>query len=393
MVDAIRAPFPYFGGKSKVADEVWRRFGDCPNYVEPFFGSGAILLSRPHNPKIETVNDADGLLSNFWRAVQSDPGEVARWANWPVSECDLHARHLWLVGKRESITSRLMADPEWCDPKAAGWWVWGICQWIGSGWCSGEGPWAAVDGELVKTGGGVKRKLPHLGSAGMGINRKRPHLGNAGRGINRQLPHLGDAGMGINQQLPHLGDAGMGINRQLPHLGDAGRGINRQLPHLLHQGQWVHGATKRDHLLEIMQQLSDRLRNVRICCGDWSRVCGPTPTTKNGLTAIFLDPPYSDEASRDMTIYANDSGTVAHDVRMWALERGDDPEMRIALCGYDTEHAIPDTWDAFTWKARGGYGSQGEGRGRDNAARETIWFSPHCLKHNHGGHVSLFEED
>lgn len=41
---ALKAPFPYFGGKRVVAPEVWRRFGDTPNYVEPFFGSGAVLL-------------------------------------------------------------------------------------------------------------------------------------------------------------------------------------------------------------------------------------------------------------------------------------------------------------------------------------------------------------
>lgn len=32
---SLKAPFPWFGGKSRVADVVWRRFGDVPNYVEP----------------------------------------------------------------------------------------------------------------------------------------------------------------------------------------------------------------------------------------------------------------------------------------------------------------------------------------------------------------------
>ena len=41
MNAALRAPFPWFGGKRRVAPEVWERFGDVPNYVEPFFGSGA----------------------------------------------------------------------------------------------------------------------------------------------------------------------------------------------------------------------------------------------------------------------------------------------------------------------------------------------------------------
>jgi hypothetical protein len=28
---ALKAPFPYMGGKSRIAREVWRRFGDVPN--------------------------------------------------------------------------------------------------------------------------------------------------------------------------------------------------------------------------------------------------------------------------------------------------------------------------------------------------------------------------
>jgi hypothetical protein len=41
---------------------------------------------------------------------------------------------------------------------------------------------------------------------------------------------------------------------------------------------------------------------------------------------------------------------------------------------------MPESWDCVAWKARGGYGSQGTGRGRDNAGRERIWFSPNCRR-------------
>ena len=43
---------------------------------------------------------------------------------------------------------------------------------------------------------------------------------------------------------------------------------------------------------------------------------------------------------------------------------------------------MPSTWEEIAWKARGGYGSQGaeDGAGRLNAKKETIWFSPHCLR-------------
>ena len=343
----LKSPYPWFGGKASVMPEVWRRFGDVRNFVDPFMGSLAPLLCRPAPfDGTETVNDADGFVANFWRAVAADPAAVASFADWPVNENDLHARHAWLVGRRESITARLEGDPDWFDPKVAGWWVWGACCWIGSGWCSGNGPWSVVEAE------DGSRQLVHLGDAGMGVNRKRVHLGNAGRGVNRQLVHLGNAGMGVNRKRVHLGDAGR---------GDAGGEPETGL------GEWF-------------ALLSERLRRVRVCCGDWTRVCGPTPTVKRGLTAVFLDPPYADEAERRDDLYAKDCGKVAHAVREWALERGGDPRMRIALCGYEGEHAMPPTWECYAWKARGGYGSQSGEHDNPNSRRERIWFSPHCLK-------------
>jgi len=49
-VMALKAPFPYFGGKSSVTDVVWRHFGNPKMYVEPFCGSAAMLLARPGEP-------------------------------------------------------------------------------------------------------------------------------------------------------------------------------------------------------------------------------------------------------------------------------------------------------------------------------------------------------
>src|SRR2546430_907842 len=135
-MDNLKAPFPWFGGKSRVADVVWARFGDVPNYVEPFAGSLAVLLGRPHEPRTETVNDKDCYLANFWRALAADPEQLAHWADWPVNEADLHARHSWLVNSTKDWRARMKTDPDYYDVKIAGWWVWGISQWIGSGWCS-----------------------------------------------------------------------------------------------------------------------------------------------------------------------------------------------------------------------------------------------------------------
>ena len=323
----LKAPFPWFGGKSRVADLVWEHFGNVPNYVEPFFGSGAVLLGRPHEPGIETVNDLDCLLANFWRALTTRPDAVAHYADWPVNEADQHARHLWLCSQ-EDFRERMKVEPDYYDAKIAGWWVWGQCIWIGSGWCSVQ----------------------------------QPHLGNAGTGIHRKLPHLGDAGKGINRQLPHLGDAGTGMVECI----DSDR-------------------TSGTPLMEYMRELSERLRRVRVCCGDWSRICGPSPTTKLGITGVFLDPPYGEDADR-AELYSTESFSVAREVRDWCIANGDNPDLRIALCGYEGEHEMPDNWECIAWKARGGYGSQGEGRGRKNAGRERIWFSPYC----EGKQQSLF---
>lgn len=96
----MKAPFPYFGGKSAVADVIWRRFGNVPHYVEPFFGSGAVLLARPEAHagafKSELVNDKDCWLSNVWRALQNDPEGVAEYADYPLNENDFHARNRYL---------------------------------------------------------------------------------------------------------------------------------------------------------------------------------------------------------------------------------------------------------------------------------------------------------
>jgi hypothetical protein len=310
------APFPYFGGKRLVADEIWRRFGNVKNYVEPFFGSGAVLLARPCPfDGVETINDADGMVSNFWRALQAAPEEVAAWCDWPVNEADLAARHYWLITEGRDRVARVLGRPDGYDAQVAGWWCWGLCAWIGVGWCCGKGPWQW-------TGEGWTK--------------------DAGRGINRQLPHVGHAGQGINRKLPHVG-----------------------------------GGERGEFIREWFADLSARLRGTRICHGDWARVTGASVTWRHGKTAVFLDPPYGN-AERSAGVYTEDCGNIAAIARDWGIEAGKHPDMVICLAGYDSEHAMPDDWTAFAWKAPGGFGNQGAGLGRKNATRETLWFSPNC---------------
>jgi len=317
-----KPPFPWFGGKSRIAGLVWSRFGDVRNYVEPFAGSLAVLLYRPTTPGVETVNDLDCYLANFWRALQRAPEDVATYADWPVDECDLHARHRWLLDQA-AFRKQMHAEPDFFDAKIAGWWVWGQSQWIGSGWCHSR-----------FYAGGEWHQLPHLSDSGRGVHRP-----------SHKLPHLGDSGRGVHRP-----------SHQLPHLGDSGR----------------------SELYEYFGLLAARLRRVRVCCGDWARILGPTPTRSHGMTGVFLDPPYGD--SRRDELYATDSTEVHLDVAQWAIEHGEDKSLRIAFCGYDGEAKMPESWECVVWKAVGGYGSRSDKQGRKNAGRERVWFSPHCLR-------------
>lgn len=306
----LKPPAPWHGGKRRVAPQIWRRLGDVKNYVEPFAGMLAVLLNRPTAPGIETINDLDCYVANFWRAVTFDPEATAWWASYPVSEVDLHARHDWLVAQ-DGFRSRMDTDEDYYDVQIAGWWIWGLSCWIGGGWCS-QTTW---------------RIMPALSGPGMGVHRTAT-----------QVPHLSNSSTGTHR-----------TNRARPQLSRAGRGVD-------------------PGILTTFDELCTRLRRVRICCGDWIRVLGPCVTTGLGLTGIFLDPPYG--PARDDRLYAVDDTDVYREVGQWAREHGDDPKMRIVLCGYEDEHDMPG-WDIERWTTAGGYGKP---------RQECIWYSPHCLK-------------
>lgn len=139
------APWPYFGSKSRAADVIWERLGDVRCYVEPFCGSCAVLLSRPETSGFEVVGDANGFLVNTLRAIRSSPGEVLDQFATPPNDYDCVARGKWLCEKwAPESAENLRADPDWCDPKAAAWWIYITCSTIALGrnqlsgydWCS-----------------------------------------------------------------------------------------------------------------------------------------------------------------------------------------------------------------------------------------------------------------
>lgn len=292
----LKIPFPYFGGKSRVSDIIWKGLGVVDNYIEPFCGSLAVLLGNQNIPKIETINDKDCYIVNFWRAVSKDADKVAEFADYPVTEIDLHARHKWLISEANSdFKYKLENDIDFYDSKIAGYWIWGMGASIGNNWLQPKG----------------LKALPLLSSAGSGI----------------------------------------------------------------------HGL--RYNLLDDFKKIQQRLRRVRISCGDWKRIISPSITfnnkglTNKDITGVFLDPPY-DLNKRDK-VYIEDNN-IFSEVYNWCLANSDNPKLRIVLCGYESNLKLPDDWQEYAWKSNGGFANLGDGLGKINSYRERIWFSKFCNK-------------
>lgn len=70
-------PFAYYGGKSRIADQIVALLPDHEYYVEPFAGSLAVLLAKRPS-RMEVVNDLDSRLMTFWRVLREQPDELIR---------------------------------------------------------------------------------------------------------------------------------------------------------------------------------------------------------------------------------------------------------------------------------------------------------------------------
>jgi len=301
----LRFPVPYYGGKFRAAPLIERAMGPIVNLVIPFGGSLGCLLGRSQPARVETANDKDGLIVNAWRAAKFDPYGVAKRCAYPVHEATLHAVHRRLIETRETLTQRLEADPHAYDLDAAAWWIWGRSVWLGGGWCNGK--------RCYKRSGGGKRR-------------------QKGRPWRTRMSLRG---------------------------GQTGPGI----------GQGVLSSAIRDDLPNYLFALAERLRHVRITCGDWSRVVTNAVTISHGITGVYFDPCYALTTGRDAELYGIDEPEASDDVRAWALEHGDHPRLRVVISGLDDEHAELEGhgWHVLDWRGH-----------------ERMWLSPHCRVSDYG---------
>ena len=343
---------------------------------------------------------AEGLAShncNFWRALRADPEDVAYHADYPTFHHDLTSRHLWLREWGPVHSEQLMTDPEWYDPKAAGWWAWGISNWIGGSFChttSDRRPYV----EATQGGRGTQpQRISHANS--------RPHIGMGAQGVQVQRervpdkipqfnPNTGGRGLQVQRgnlpnQIPFLhhegGAQGVQANRreiphdERPYIESKGGGRGTQVQRRELEG---HEIGTGERLLEWFWLLAQRLSRVVVLNRSWESAVTPTvlmhtPTGPKPPVGIFLDPPYKLEGTgRKDNLYASDmqglSDDVAEAAYQWAVEHGAD--YRIAYACHTGDFPTPEGWRIRELSFGGVRKAE-----RRKERSDCVMFSPACL--------------
>ena len=306
-------PFPYFGGKRLAAPIVWGLLGDVGSYVEPFAGSLGVLLNRP------PVDGARSEIVNDKDGLLINAWRAMRYAP------DVVADHL------EGIVSEVNyhAKMAWLQQHRHEF------QPLLEGdpeWCD-----------------------PKLAAWWLDVMACALEPFATGRWVRQ----LGDDGLWRLVDAGRMDDAG--IEHSTPCMGGGGRGVNRTTlgdPH------------------EYMHKISARLQGVRILCRDWARILASKATLNgtagNKQVGIFLDPPYS-VGTRCYNDTDRGAG-IDVQVREWCKQA--DPEYRIVLCGYDSDH---DELLEYGWhKTLGRRGGAGFDNGKSQR-QEMLWHTPNCL--------------
>ena len=71
----------YPGSKWRIAQEIVNLFPQHRSYVEPFFGSGAVLFNKELS-SIETINDIDNDIVNLFQIIRDEPEKLQKLLDW-----------------------------------------------------------------------------------------------------------------------------------------------------------------------------------------------------------------------------------------------------------------------------------------------------------------------
>jgi DNA adenine methylase len=72
----MRTPLTFYGGKQRLAAQIVSYMPPHLAYLEPFAGGAAVLFAKSRAER-ETLNDLDGEVVRFWRALRDRPAELA----------------------------------------------------------------------------------------------------------------------------------------------------------------------------------------------------------------------------------------------------------------------------------------------------------------------------
>ena len=345
-------PFPAYGGKSRAAGLVWELLGQPGHYVEPFCRTAAVALAAPPGVRLIVVNDLDSMVSNFWRALQSAPDEVAGHADFPASHDDLAARREWLRIRWPDLQALLQLDPFACSPMVAGWWAWGVCHSI----------------DLMP----LNRPPPA---------HRRLYLEQL-RQAYRAVESRATGGGGAATAAATGGRIDYAAGSQ--PIAHSGRGIAAKAHRDEYRYPW--GAGLRPYL----RRLAERTRSWLILNKDAARILksrsnmGVAPA-ETGLAAAFIDPPY--EADRRSLAYGHDAGYETRQavdalltphpqdgLTMWQR-----PNLRIVIAAYARhrlERRLPGA-RVYPWQRQGGMEGTGQADRQDR--QEVLIANPQCL--------------
>lgn len=77
----MRRVLKYPGSKWNIAPQLVKLIPEHRSYVEPFFGSGAVLFNKPVSD-IKTINDLDHDVVNLFRCIQEDAEQERYLTEW-----------------------------------------------------------------------------------------------------------------------------------------------------------------------------------------------------------------------------------------------------------------------------------------------------------------------
>lgn len=126
--DLMRPPVNYVGRKIKPASIIWQRLGKVRTFIDPCCGSAAVPLMSPFGaPDREILNDINGFVCNFHRAMRNHPRELAAAADRPTLHQDFGPARALLRKVEPDLTERQFEDLDYCDIELAGLWAWVQC--------------------------------------------------------------------------------------------------------------------------------------------------------------------------------------------------------------------------------------------------------------------------